>query len=250
MSNPNLSIIIPAFNEKNNFEKGSLNKVSSYLKKFSKPYEVLIVDDGSIDNSPELIESFCQKTPHFRLIRNKHMGKAGTVNKGVEEAKGKYLLFTDFDQATPLSEWEKLYPYLEHGYDIVIGSREVKGSKREKEPWYRHLMGKGFNFGVQLIAVKGISDTQCGFKAFKSSVAKEVFKKLHVYKPQEIKRAFTGAFDVEVLFIAQKLSYKIAEVPIIWSHVHTNRVSPLRDSILMAKDVIKIRLSSFLGKYK
>lgn len=249
MLNPFLSIIIPVYNEKTNFEKGCLDKVYKYLAKYTKTYEVLIIDDGSTDNSPSLIESFCQKHKYFRLIRNTHMGKAGTISLGVSEAIGKFILFTDFDQATPLSEWDKLYSYLEHDYDIVIGSREIKGAQREEEPWYRHLMGKGFNFGVRLIAVKGISDTQCGFKAFKSSIAKEIFKKLIVYKPKKISNAFTGAFDVELLFIAQKLGYKIAEVPIIWSHVQTNRVSPLRDSVLMALDVIKIRLNSLLGKY-
>ena len=111
-------------------------------------------------------------------------------------------------------------------------------------------MGKGFNFGVRLIAVSGISDTQCGFKAFDAQVAKQIFAKLQVYQPKQIAKAFTGAFDVEVLFLARKLGYKIAEVPIIWSHVQTDRVSPLKDSIKMAFDVVKIRLYDIFGKYK
>jgi glycosyltransferase involved in cell wall biosynthesis len=213
-------------------------------------WEVIIVDDGSTDGSPDEIAKFCKNTPGFRLILNKHMGKAGTVTKGVEEARGEYILFTDFDQATPISEWEKLEPYLKSNYHIAIGSREIAGSVRDKEPFYRHLMGRGFNLGVKLLTVRGISDTQCGFKAFKTSVAKELFSKLQVYRPREIANAFTGAFDVEVLYIARKRGYKIAEVPIHWKHVETNRVSPLRDSILMAIDVIKIRLYDLLGRYR
>jgi len=250
MLKPFLSIIIPAYNEKQNFEKGVLNQVASYLKKFKQSYEVLIVDDGSTDGSIDLLDNFCQKHSYFYLIKNQHMGKSGTVAKGVSSAKGRYILFTDFDQATPISEWSKLWPYLEKGNHVVIGSREVAGAKRDDEPWYRHLMGKGFNFGVKLIAVRGIHDTQCGFKAFKASVAKTIFSKLQVYKPKQISSAFTGAFDVEVLFIARKLGYKIAEVPILWSHVETNRVSPLKDSLLMAWDVIKIRLYHLLGRYQ
>lgn len=245
-----LSIVIPAYNEEHNFKKNVLSKITDYLKNFSNSYEVIIVDDGSTDNSPSLISKFCQTHINFRLIKNQHMGKAGTVARGVEEATGEYILFTDFDQATPISEWEKLYPYLQKGNELVIGSREIAGSKRDDEPWYRHLMGKGFNFGVNLIAVRGIHDTQCGFKAFRADIAKEIFSKLQVYKPKKISSAFTGAFDVELLFIARKSGYKIAEVPINWSHVETNRVSPFKDSLHMAFDVIKIRLYHLMGKYQ
>ncbi|NMC36452.1 glycosyltransferase family 2 protein [Candidatus Beckwithbacteria bacterium] len=249
MKEPFLSVIIPAYNELANFKKQALESVASYLsgKKFS--WEVLIVDDGSTDGSPTLIKDFCQKHNGFYLIQNKHMGKAGTVARGVTEAKGNYLLFTDFDQATPIEEWEKLLPYLKNGSEVVIGSREVAGSKREKEPWYRHMMGKGFNFGVKLLAVGGIADTQCGFKAFEAKSAKKLFSKLQVYKPREIDHAFTGAFDVELLFIARKMGLRIAEVPIHWKHVETNRVSPLRDSLHMAFDVVKIRLYAWMGRY-
>jgi glycosyltransferase involved in cell wall biosynthesis len=247
---PYLSVIIPAYNEMPNFKNGVLGPVAKYLGSQNFTWEVIIVDDGSTDGSPDEIAKFCKNTPGFRLILNKHMGKAGTVTKGVEEARGEYILFTDFDQATPISEWGKLEPYLKSNYHIAIGSREIAGSVRDKEPFYRHLMGRGFNLGVKLLTVRGISDTQCGFKAFKTSVAKELFSKLQVYRPREIANAFTGAFDVEVLYIARKRGYKIAEVPIHWKHVETNRVSPLRDSILMAIDVIKIRLYDLLGRYR
>lgn len=247
--NPYLSIIIPAYNEKINFQKGVLEGMKKLLEKEQYTWEVLIVDDGSQDGSVTLLESFCQKNKGFRLVKNTHMGKAGTVALGVKEANGEYILFTDFDQATPISEFDKLDSYLQTGFQVVIGSREVAGAKREKEPFYRHLMGKGFNFGVKLIAVRGFSDTQCGFKAFKADAAKKLFNKLQVYRPHEIASAFTGAFDVEILFIAQKMKLKIAEVPIHWKHVETNRVSPLKDSLHMAWDVVKIRLYDLVGRY-
>ena len=134
-------------------------------------------------------------------------------------------------------------------WDYVIGSREVAGALREKEPLYRHLMGRGFNFGIRLLTVRGIADTQCGFKAFEAKAAKKLFKSLKVYRPTKINSAFTGAFDVELLFLARKFGYKIAEVPIYWKHMETDRVSPLRDSVLMALDVLKIRVYDLLGLY-
>lgn len=249
MKQPYLSVIIPAYNELDNFRRGALEKVWQYLKKKAYGWEVVIVDDGSTDVSLKLIRKFCRSKPGFRLIENPHMGKAGTVATGVKAAQGKYILFADFDQATPMSEFEKLKPYLENGYEVAIGSREIAGAKREDEPFYRHLMGRGFNFGVRLLTVRGIADTQCGFKAFEGKVAKELFRKLQVYKPTREKAAFVGAFDVELLFIARKLGYRIAEVPVHWQHVATARINPLKDSVRMALDVIKIRLYHLLGRY-
>lgn len=244
-----LSIIIPAYNEEVNFKKGALERVSIYLKKFPYSFEVLIVDDGSKDNTGKLIKNFIKNKRHWQLVENLHQGKAGTIATGVKLAKGENILFTDFDQATPLSEIEKLLPFLEKDYDVIIGSREVKGAKREKEPFHRHLMGKGFNFIVKLLVFKGINDTQCGFKLFKTKVARQLFSQLKVYKPEKINIAFTGAFDVELLYLAIKRGYKIAEIPVYWQHYKTTRVSPIYDSLRMFIDVVKIRIFDLLGYY-
>ena len=246
---PFLSIIIPAFNEEKNFKKGALGKVEDYLKNFSYSYEVIVVDDGSTDKTPSLVGDFVKGRTGWFLIKNHHQGKAGTVSTGVKRAQGIHILFTDFDQATPLSEIEKLLPFLSKGYDVIIGSREVKGAKREEEPFYRHLMGKIFNFIVQMFTLPGIHDTQCGFKLFRARVAKELFSQLQVYRATKIKNAFTGAFDVEVLYLAQKKGYRIAEVPVFWKHYETKRINPLKDSVRMFFDVLKIKLNDFLGKY-
>ena len=244
-----LTIVIPAFNEKDNFQKGCLKQVADYLKQHQLPWSVIVVDDGSTDGSNQQIQTWVKKQTNWQFIQNPHQGKAATIKTGVFKVKTKYTLFTDFDQATPISEVEKLLPFLTKDYQIVIGSREIKGSLREKEPWYRHLMGKGFNFGVKLIAVRGIHDTQCGFKLFNTKLAQILFKDLKVYQPRAEKHAFTGAFDVELLFIAVKRKIKIAEVPIHWKHTATTRVSPIRDSIRMAFDVLKIRLADIFGAY-
>ena len=132
---------------------------------------------------------------------------------------------------------------------MVIGSREVEGSKRLGEPWYRHLMGRGFNLFVNLFAFGNIHDTQCGFKLFKTPVAQKLFSQLLVYGHKAETRAFTGAFDVEVLYLAHKQGYSIAEVPVFWTHVITNRVSPVKDSLRMFLDLIRIRLADLTGQY-
>lgn len=245
-----LSVIIPAYSEESNFKRGTIDEVPKYLKKQDYSSEVLIVDDGSEDDTVKLSEEFAKKHKNIRVIKNPHQGKAETVKTGVEKASGELILFTDFDQATPLSEIEKLAPFFPE-YDIVIGSRQLPGAKREKEPFYRHLMGLVFNLVVQMIAVRGIWDTQAGFKSFKGDVAKKLFSMLKVYgKGKQVKGALVTAFDVELLFLAKKHGYKIKEVPIIWHHVATSRVSPIKDSLRMLRDVIKIRLNDFRGAYK
>src|SRR3990167_7958683 len=245
-----LSVIIPAYNEEPNFKKGTIDEVPQYLEKQNYSYEVIIVDDGSEDSTAKLASAFAKKHNNVRVVKNPHQGKAETVKTGVREAGGELILFTDFDQATPIAEVEKLLPFFPD-FDIVIGSRQLPGAKREKEPFYRHLMGLVFNLLVQAIAVRGIWDTQAGFKSFKGEIAKELFKKLKVYgKGKKVKGALVTAFDVELLFIAKKYGYKIKEVPIIWHHVVTSRVSPIKDSLRMLRDVIKIRLNDLRGIYQ
>ncbi len=245
-----LSVIIPCYNEERNFQQGSLEKVYTFLKeKFLSQYEVIIVDDGSSDASISLIEDYLKDKKNWFLIKKEHQGKAAAVEEGVRRAVGRYVLFTDFDQATPINEAEKLLSFItQKGYDIVIGSREGKGSKREKEPFYRHLMGRVFNLLVQLLALPGIDDTQCGFKLFKTKQAKVLFPQLKVGHIQT-KRAYTGAFDVELLYLARKRGLRIAEVPVVWTHYKTNRVDPIKDSLKMFADLVKIRVNDFTGKY-
>jgi len=247
---PLLSIIIPAYNEEDNFNRGVLTNVDLYLKRQPYESEVIVVDDGSTDNTVSCIKSWIETKKNWKLIENPHKGKARTVATGVLQAKGSNILFTDFDQATPIEELDRLFPFIKNGYALAIGSREIKGSKREKEPSYRHLMGRIFNILVQIVAVPGIQDTQCGFKLFTAKAAHELFNSLQVYKNGKEKTAYTGAFDVELLYLAQKRKLRVAEVPVSWRHVSTERVNPIRDSIRMLWDLLRIRLVDFLGKYE
>lgn len=249
MARPFLSIVIPAYNEAENFRGGVLAPAAAYL--LHQPYEseVIIVDDGSTDATAALVARWISDKKNWHLVKIQHKGKAAAVKAGVMQANGRFILYSDFDQATPMGEIEKLTPFMDKGYDIAIGSREVKGSRREDEPWYRHLMGRGFNLLVQVVALPGIQDTQCGFKILTKQAAHTLFTKLVVYSDGEEKTAYTGAFDVELLFLAQKLGMKIAEVPVQWKHVGTTRVNPVRDSLRMFWDLIKIRLTDATGRY-
>lgn len=247
---PYLSVVIPAYNEAKNFSRGALDEVVAWLKKQDFSWEVILSDDGSTDNTVELLESFAKKHKNVRVLKNPHQGKGPTVTAGMLAASGKYRLFTDFDQSTPISEYEKFEPFLESGYDIVIGSRALQGAKRQDEPWYRHFMGKGFNLLVQAIAVPGIHDTQCGFKLFSDVAAQSLFPNMRVYTARKRQDAFTGAFDVELLVLARQKQFLIAEVPVTWNHHDTDRVSPLKDSVRMLKDILKIRLNVMRQQYK
>lgn len=247
---PELSVIIPSYNEMKNLKRGVLDEVLSYLHKSPKSWELILSDDGSNDGTQNELVEFAKKDQRIRVLTNSHVGKAGVVSSGMAVAKGEWRLFTDFDQSTPLSELDNLFKFTKEGFDVVIGSREISGAKRDDEPFYRHIMGKVFNVFVQLLAVPGIYDTQCGFKLFSAKAADDLFSALYVYGSEKERRdAYTGAFDVELLFLAKKFGFKVKEVPIVWSHSESDRVSPIKDSLRMFRDILRIRLAEFLGKY-
>ncbi len=248
---PDLSVIIPSYNELHNLEEHDvLQQVVQYLEDQEYSWEVILSDDGSTDGTVKALQDFAEGDTRIRVLANRHAGKGPTVTAGMLAANGRWRLFTDFDQSTPLSEIEKLWPYSKKEYEIVIGSREIAGSVRDQEPWYRHVMGRGFNILVQSLAVPGIFDTQCGFKLFSEEATETLFRDLYVYgQAKERQDAYTGAFDVELLFLARKHGFHIAEVPILWYHRETDRVSPLKDSFRMLRDILRIRLASIMNKY-
>lgn len=251
MKKAHLSVVIPSYNEKKNISRGVLDQVVTYLKKQDYEWEVILSDDGSTDGTPEYLDEFARKHEGVVVLHNKHAGKAPTVKAGMLKANGEWRLFTDFDQSTPLKEVEKLFHYAERGFDVIIGSREIVGALRDKEPFHRHVMGRGFNILVQMLAIPGILDTQCGFKLFSEDATENLFNHLYVYGgDKERKDAFTGAFDVELLFLAKKFGYKIKEAPIQWKHNETDRVSPIKDSLRMLRDIMIIRIMDLFGKYK
>ncbi|MBI2430854.1 MAG: glycosyltransferase [Candidatus Levybacteria bacterium] len=250
MKKPFLSVVIPSYDEMANLQKGVLDKVEHFLNKKNYSYEVIVVDDGSKDGSIEFVESFTKENTKFKLIKNEHLGKAGAVTTGVLSAVGEFILFTDMDQAAPIEELDKLLPYFERGFDIAIGSRS---NIRKGAPWTRILMAKGMVFTrTLLVGLPGISDTQCGFKIFKKNVAQKLFKKIYDFHDGFKKvsgSSVSAGFDVELLYLAQKMGYKIKEVPVSWLYVETRRVSPLKDSIDGFFDLLRIKINDLKGKY-
>lgn len=242
-----LSVVIPSFNEEANVRKGVLNEVESYLKKQNYDYEVLIVDDGSTDNTKQLVREQIKDKKNFKLIENTHGGKAITVMTGLLESKGELALFTDMDQATPIGELEKLLPEFEKGLDIVIGSRHG----RKGAPVIRKIAAWGFSILRGIILGLPFSDTQCGFKAFNRESIEAIFPKIK--KEWGVVHFKGGAvnagFDVEILFIAKKLGFKIEEVPVEWNYVDTERVQVVKDAAAAIYDMLRIRINDLRGKY-
>jgi len=249
MNKPYLSVIIPSYNETNNLKRNVLDEVLAFLKNQDFSWEIILSDDGSSDGTTDELRDFAKKSAQIKVLANKHAGKGPTVKAGMLAASGEWRLFTDFDQSTPLAEVTKLLEY-SNQYQVIFGSREITGARRDKEPFYRHLMGRGFNLLVQILAVRGVKDTQCGFKMFSAQATEKLFNNLYVYGGSEVRAdAFTGAFDVELLFLARKFKIPYKEVPILWKHHKTDRVSPIKDSLRMLRDILKIRLAYLTGKY-
>lgn len=249
VASPFLSVVIPSYNERKNIKRDVLQEVYDYLQQQSYTWEIILSDDGSTDGTLDYLHEFAHRHTHVSVLENIHAGKGPTVTAGMLAAQGHWRLFTDFDQSTPLSEVKKLFDFQET-HQVIFGSREIAGARRDKEPFYRHLMGRGFNLLVQFLAVPGVSDTQCGFKMFSSDAAQKLFASLYVYgRNTQRADAFTGAFDVELLFLARKLGFSLKEVPIYWKHHETDRVSPIKDSVRMLRDIVRIRLAALTGKY-
>ena len=233
-----ISLVIPAYNEEKRIAH-SIKKVLSYMKKKKYDFELIVVNDGSKDKTEEKAKSI--KDKHVRLISySPNKGKGHAVKIGMLAAKGDLLLFLDADLSTPIEEIEKFIP-LTKNYDVVIASRALKESQiKVHQPFYREIIGKVFNKMVQLLAVWGIKDTQCGFKMFTKKAANIIFKRQRIHG---------WAFDVELLFIAKKYRLKIKEMPVTWINEGDSRVSPIKSSIQMFIQIFKINLNNIRGYY-
>lgn len=245
---PYLSVILPAYNEEYNLRTGVLDSVYDYLIEQKYSWEILFVDDGSTDKTAKLAEDFAKKHINFLVLKEPHRGKAGTVTAGVLKARGEIILFTDTDQATPIDQLEKVLPKIENDFDIVIGSR----NGREGAPVIRKVMAWGFSFLIQIVLNLPYKDTQCGFKAFTSNSAREIFKRLELFNTnsKSVGPSVTAGFDLEILYIARKLGYKVTEVPIDWHHKEGTKVDPIKDSIEGLRGLLLVRLNALHGKYK
>lgn len=238
----NLSVVIPAFNEESRIFQ-TVSHLEDYLKENFSNFEIIVVDDGSSDLTASLLTKAAAKFSGIRILDNEaNIGKGHSVRRGVLSSKGSFILTCDADLSAPIEEIEKLIPWLDDGFDIVIGSRGLKDSEiAERQPWYREKMGRIFNLFVRILIIGGIMDTQCGFKLFNVKSAREVFEK---------SRLNGFSYDVEILFISMLKGFKIKEVPIRWSHSPDSKVRLLKDSVRMFIDLLKIRFYHFYGNYK
>lgn len=237
-----LSIIVPAYNEQRRLPK-TLSSIDSYLRKQSYDYEILVVNDGSKDKTAEVVESLKVKIKNLRLVDNKeNHGKGFVVRQGLLEAKGEYRLFTDADNSTSVDQVEKMWPEVKKGYDIVIGSRDLKESIiAVPQNWIRRRLGDVFNLFTQITCgLWGIWDAQCGFKIFTKEAVEKIFPKCKINR---------FAFDPEILVIAKKLGFKIKEIPVVWINEPESRVK-FKSMLKMGLDLLKIRWNLIKNVYK
>ncbi len=236
-----ISVIIPAYNEETRIP-ATLREIESYFSgRFN--YEIIVIDDGSTDRTYEICQEVFDRAGHGKVLSNgRNRGKGYSVRRGMLEAEGKLRLFSDADMSTPISEIEKLIAAVDEGYDVAIGSRSLPGSDvKLHQPFYRESMGKIFNLFVRLVTVRGIIDTQCGFKLFVEKASRDIFSRQHIDR---------FSFDVEILFIARKLGYRIKEVPIAWINSPASKVNPVIDSAKMLRDLFSIRWMDLKGDYR
>lgn len=232
-----LSLVIPAYNEKDRIV-ATVATVRAYLDTLGKPYEIIVVDDGGVEDSRRIIQESFVDDPVVRVISYQpNVGKGYAVRQGMLSSRGEYVGFSDVDLSAPIDELAKLFAALGAGADVAIGSRAVKGSQLiVHQPLYRELGGKLLKRIVGLLAVGDIKDTQCGFKVFKGDVARRVFEKCVVNG---------WGFDVEALYLARRMGYTIAEIPVRWSHGADSKVRPFRAALQVLRDTFRMRLRKY-----
>jgi len=227
-----LSVVVPAYNEENRLG-ASLDRIVAYLQDQDYPFEIIVVDDGSRDRTAELAEEKLAHVPHTVVRNEPNRGKGYSVKRGMLLAQGQYALFSDADLSTPMEEVAKLLTALQSGFDVAIGSRALAESRIEvHQPWLREKMGQLFNVFIRWFILGGIRDTQCGFKCFKREVVRPIFERATVER---------WGFDVELLLIARRLGYRIAEVPVRWINSAETKIRAGTDGLGMVWDAIKSR---------
>lgn len=238
-----LSVIVPAYNEAFRILP-TLQSICAILDHRAQPYEVLVVDDGSIDKTVAAVEAFRRGHPNIRVIELPcHVGKGGAVRAGMLEAKGFRRLIADADGATPFQELTRLETELDRGADLAIGSRYLASRDPRFQViarWHRTVLGNLFNALVRRLGIEGITDTQCGFKLLTGAAAKDLFS---------VMRVDGFGFDLELLYLSQRRGYRIAEVPIHWCDQPGSKVSLVRDGIRMLGDLLRIRRTYAFGGY-
>jgi len=234
-----LSVVIPAYNESKRITR-TLARVREYLSGRGASFELLVADDGSVDDTADMVDAAGAAFPELKLLKLKHRGKGGAVKAGVMESRGKYVLMCDADLSTPIEELAKLKDALNQGFDLAIGSRRARGAVlARRQPLLRQSIGLLFGFLTRRIIPTGVLDTQCGFKLFRGEAARKLFA---------LQTASGFAFDLEILALARKLGYKIAEVPVVWEDAEGSKVKPMRHLPEVMREVCRIRLNLWRRK--
>ncbi len=238
---PKYSIIIPAYNERARI-LATLESVVETVRAHQWSAEVIVVNDGSTDETAQLVRDFALAAPEVHLMENpRNCGKGYSVRSGLLHALGEIVMFTDADLSAPINEAERLFEAIANGADIAIGSRWLATSRQtHRQPIYRQVFGRLFNALTRAVMRLPYADTQCGFKAFTRSAAQTIFQL------QTIER---WGFDPEILFIARKRGYRVAEVPVSWAHDARTRISYLRDGLQMLKELAIVRWNALMGRY-
>jgi len=239
--NSSLSIVIPAFNEATRLSK-TLERVLDFLSKQDWNVEVVVVDDGSTDETADIVRAYAKKTRIIRLLSNPgNRGKGFSVRNGVLNAAGDIVLFTDADLSAPIEEATKLLDAIDSGADIAIGSRWLRSDlQTRRQSLARQALGRVFNGLLRILLGLEFKDTQCGFKAFRAEAAQALFPR---------QRIEGWGFDPELLFLARKFGYKVAEVPVVWAHDDRTRINPLADGSRMVADMLRIRWCDLTRQY-
>lgn len=249
MSEIYLSVVIPCYNESENLKRGVLDEVYDFLNKQKFTWEVIVSDDGSTDDSREIVQKQIKNKKGFRLVENVHGGKPSAVWGGIKNSVGEYVLFTDMDQSAPIHEVLNLQPFFKN-YEVVIGSR---GGERENFSIVRKLGSTVFRLFRKSLMLRDIDDTQCGFKAFRSDAAKKIFPMLQFFKKEKVVKGWkVTSFDVELLFLAEKLGYKIKEVPVVWKDrdvAKGKQKSYFKESKEMLMQIVRVKLNDIRGLY-
>ncbi len=248
---PLVSLVVPAYNEEANIRRGALRDVMDYLSAQEFESEVIVVDDGSEDATAALVQEASGRWPGLHLLQVEHGGKAAAVSAGVAAARGRHVLFTDMDQSTPVGYVNDALRELDAGFDVVIGSRFMRGGVRLDEPWVRRLLGRVFSLLVRALLLPDIRDSQCGFKGFRRAVAQELFGGLLVFgqTDRRPKGPRVTAFDVELLVQAKNRGYRVKEIPVTWRHAHTSRVDPIGEGLRMLRQVLAVWVNDRRGRY-
>lgn len=250
MSKTLVSIIIPNYNEIENVKRGVIGEVVDFLKKQTFGWEIIISDDGSTDDSLAEIKRITKGNKLIRILPNKHAGKPYALRAGINAAAGEYVLLTDMDQSTPISELNKLLPFIKQNYQVVIGSR---GSKRSDTTLTRQLASVIFQLARRAILLPRIKDTQCGFKLIKTSLAKQIFSEMRIFgRANNAKGWKVTAYDVELLYLTRKHKKPIKEVKVIWKNEDISSGKNrnfVKESIEMFMEILRVRANDVLGKY-